>query len=304
MMTRRHLLTSSVAVTAAAILPWGATAAEGASQATVLFDAFGKPSDLKRGWGYSLFIEHGGRRILFDTGGNDADFAANASALGVDLKKLDFVVLSHRHNDHTAGLNHVLAENPDVTIYTPFEGGGFNSPIPGPLMNLIKRNVASVPEDLRYFGGNPPANMKPEAPWLGAHFLQVGEPKEVLPGVFLFSTRSERAGTREMNEISMLMKTAQGGVVVVGCSHPGIELILEAATKIEPRIHSVFGGFHLVDLSDDEATALVTRLRDKWQIERMAAGHCTGQFAFVEMGRVFGAKFEHAGVGTVLRLPA
>jgi 7,8-dihydropterin-6-yl-methyl-4-(beta-D-ribofuranosyl)aminobenzene 5'-phosphate synthase len=268
MMTRRHLLASSVAVTASAILPWGAAAAEGANQATVLFDAFGKPSDLKRGWGYSLFIEHGGRRILFDTGGNDADFAANASALGVDLKKLDFVVLSHRHNDHTAGLNHVLAENPDVTIYTPFEGGGFNSPIPGPLMNLIKRNVASV------------------------------------PGVFLFSTRSERAGTREMNEISMLMKTSQGGVVVVGCSHPGIELILEAATKIEPRIHSVFGGFHLVDLSNDEATALVTRLRDKWQIERMAAGHCTGQFAFVEMGRIFGARFEHAGVGTVLRLPA
>jgi 7,8-dihydropterin-6-yl-methyl-4-(beta-D-ribofuranosyl)aminobenzene 5'-phosphate synthase len=303
MMTRRQLLAGSVAATAAAIVD-DALADEAAARTTVLFDAFGKPSDLKRGWGFSLFIEHGGRRILFDTGGNDADFAANASALGVDLKKLDFVVLSHRHNDHTAGLNHVLAENPDVTIYTPFEGGGFNSPIPGPLMNLIKRNVASVPEDLRYFGGNPPANMKPGAPWLGAHFLQIGEPKEVLPGVFLFSTRSERAGTREMNEISMLMKTSQGGVVVVGCSHPGIELILEAATKIEPRIHSVFGGFHLVDLSDDEATALVTRLRDKWQIERMAAGHCTGQFAFVEMGRVFGAKFEHAGVGTVLRLPA
>jgi 7,8-dihydropterin-6-yl-methyl-4-(beta-D-ribofuranosyl)aminobenzene 5'-phosphate synthase len=304
MMTRRRLLASSVALTVAAPLPRRAIAAEGASQATVLFDAFGKPSDLKRGWGYSLFIEHGGLRILFDTGGNDADFAANASALGVDLKKLDFVVLSHRHNDHTAGLNHVLAENPDVTIYTPFEGGGFNSPIPGPLMNLIKRNVPSVPDDLRYFGGNPPATMKPGAPWLGAHFMQIGEPKEVLPGIFLLSTRSDRAGTREMNEISMLMKTSQGGIVVVGCSHPGIELILEAATKIEPRIHSVFGGFHLVDLSDDEATALVTRLRDKWKIERMAAGHCTGQFAFVEMGRIFGTKFEHAGVGTVLRLPA
>jgi 7,8-dihydropterin-6-yl-methyl-4-(beta-D-ribofuranosyl)aminobenzene 5'-phosphate synthase len=304
MMTRRHLLASSLAATTTGFLPWDAMAAEGANQATVLFDAFGQPSDLKRGWGYSLFIEHAGRRILFDTGGNDADFAANASALGVDLKKLDFVVLSHRHNDHTAGLNHVLAENPEVAIYTPFEGGGFNSPIPGPLMNLIKRNVASAPDDLRYFGGDPPANMKPGAPWLGAHFMQIGEPKEVLPGVFMFSTRSDRAGTREMNEISMLMKTSQGGVLVVGCSHPGIELILEAATKIEPRIHSVFGGFHLVDLSDDDVTAMVTRLRDKWRIERMAAGHCTGQFAFVELGRIFGAKFDHAGVGTVIPLPA
>jgi 7,8-dihydropterin-6-yl-methyl-4-(beta-D-ribofuranosyl)aminobenzene 5'-phosphate synthase len=303
MMTRRQLLAGSVAATAAAIVD-DALADEAVARATVLFDAFGKPSDLKRGWGYSLFVEHGGRRILFDTGGNDADFSANASALGVDLKKLDFVVLSHRHNDHTAGLNHVLAENPDVTIYTPFEGGGFNSPIPGPLMNMIRRNVASVPDDLRYFGGNPPANMKPGAPWLGAHFAQIGESKEVLPGIFLFSTRSDRAGTREMNEISMLMKTSQGGVLVVGCSHPGIELILEVATKIEPHIHSVFGGFHLADLADDEVTAMVTRLRDKWHIERMAAGHCTGQFAFVEVGRIFGPKFDHAGVGTVIALPS
>ena len=68
MMTRRHLFASSVAATAAAILPRGTMAAEGANQATVLFDAFRKPSDLKRGWGYSLFVEHGGQRILFDTG--------------------------------------------------------------------------------------------------------------------------------------------------------------------------------------------------------------------------------------------
>jgi 7,8-dihydropterin-6-yl-methyl-4-(beta-D-ribofuranosyl)aminobenzene 5'-phosphate synthase len=304
MMTRRQLLAGSVAAIATAIVPWGAMAAETAGRATVLFDAFGKPSSLKRGWGYSLFIEYGGRRILFDTGGNDADFASNASALGIDLKKLDFVVLSHRHNDHTAGLNHVLNENPDVTIYTPFENAGFNSMIPGPLMNLIRRRVASVPDDLRYFDGNPPAEMKPGSPWLGARFVQITEPKEVVPGFFLFSTRSDRPGTREMNEISMLIKTSQGGVLVVGCSHPGIEIILEAATKIEPRIYSVFGGFHLVDLADDQVTEMATRLRDKWHIEKMAAGHCTGQFAFSELGRVFGANFEHAGVGSVIALPS
>ena len=44
-----------------------------------------------------------------------------------DLKRLDFVILTHRHNDHTAGLNHVLRQNSAVTIYTPIEGAGFNS---------------------------------------------------------------------------------------------------------------------------------------------------------------------------------
>jgi len=46
------------------------------------------------------------------------------------------------------------------------------------------------------------------------------------------------------------------------------------------------------------------RLRDKWRIERMAAGHCTGQFAFAEIVRIYGARFDHAGVGAVITLPA
>jgi 7,8-dihydropterin-6-yl-methyl-4-(beta-D-ribofuranosyl)aminobenzene 5'-phosphate synthase len=168
MMTRRRLLVGSAASLAAPLAPLSlraAGAAEQASRATVLFDAFGAPSGLKRGWGYSAFIEHGGRRILFDTGGNTKDFTANASALGVDLKKLDFVALSHRHNDHTAGLNHVLRENPTVTTYTPIEGGGFGSAFPTGLTTLIKRQVVAVPDDLRYYGGNPPDENRADQPW-------------------------------------------------------------------------------------------------------------------------------------------
>jgi 7,8-dihydropterin-6-yl-methyl-4-(beta-D-ribofuranosyl)aminobenzene 5'-phosphate synthase len=307
MMTRRHFLVGSAVSLAAPFAPRSlcpAGAAEQASRATVLFDAFGAPSGLKRGWGYSAFIEHGGKRILFDTGGNTKDFAANASALGVDLKKLDFAALSHRHNDHTAGLNHVLRENPAVTIYTPAEGGAFGSPMPPRLAAMVKRQVAAVPDDLRYYGGNPPDDNRADPPWEGAHFEQITAPREVLPGFFLIATQSDKPGTREMNEISLLVRTAMGGVVVVGCSHPGIEKILDAVIKIEPRIYSVLGGFHLVDASDAEVTEIVTRLRDKWKIERMAAGHCSGQFAFAEMARIYGANFDHAGVGAVIPLPA
>jgi 7,8-dihydropterin-6-yl-methyl-4-(beta-D-ribofuranosyl)aminobenzene 5'-phosphate synthase len=300
--TRRNLLGGSAAALLAPFVIRNACAQE-LARATVLFDAFGKPSNLGRGWGYSIFIEHGGRRILFDTGGRSAEFANNASALSVDLKRLDFVTITHRHNDHTAGLGHVLRENPAVTIYTPFEGGGFNSPTPPALTNLITRQVAGVPDDLRYFSGNPPPQGGDGTPWPGAHFVQIGEPKEVLPGLFLFATRSERRGTMEMNEISMVVKTAKGGVLFVGCSHPGIEKILEAAVKITPQIYAVLGGFHLVDMADAQVTEMVMRFRDKWKIERMAAGHCTGQFAFAELVRIFGDNFDHAGVGSVVALP-
>jgi 7,8-dihydropterin-6-yl-methyl-4-(beta-D-ribofuranosyl)aminobenzene 5'-phosphate synthase len=107
-----------------------------------------------------------------------------------------------------------------------------------------------------------------------------------------------------MNEISLLIKTSRGGILVVGCAHPGIEKIIEAATKIEPQIYAVAGGFHLVDIADAEVTAMVMRFRDKWRIQRMMAGHCTGQFAFAELDRVYGQNFDHAGVGSVIALPS
>src|SRR5262245_40222595 len=103
MITRRLVLGTAAAI-AAGRLGRPAFAQQLPARTTILFDAFGKPSDLKRGWGYSALIEYAGRRILFDTGSKGADFAYNVQALGVDLKRLDFVVLSHRHNDHTAGL--------------------------------------------------------------------------------------------------------------------------------------------------------------------------------------------------------
>jgi 7,8-dihydropterin-6-yl-methyl-4-(beta-D-ribofuranosyl)aminobenzene 5'-phosphate synthase len=101
----------------------------------------------------------------------------------------------------------------------------------------------------------------------------------------------------------MAVRTPHGLILVVGCSHPGIEKILGTASKIDSRIYSVFGGFHLVDISDTEVTQMVSRFRDHWKIERMAPGHCTGQFAFAEFIRVYGAKFDHAGLGSVTALP-
>ena len=63
-----------------------------------------------------LFVECGGKRILFDTGNNPDILAQNAKAKGIDLSKLDFVVVSHRHGDHMGGLSYVPSVNPKVSI--------------------------------------------------------------------------------------------------------------------------------------------------------------------------------------------
>jgi 7,8-dihydropterin-6-yl-methyl-4-(beta-D-ribofuranosyl)aminobenzene 5'-phosphate synthase len=74
-----------------------ASTAEGNAQITVLYDAFGKTSTMQKDWGYAALVEYGGKRILFDTGNNPEILAQNTKAKGVDLTKLDFVVMSHRH---------------------------------------------------------------------------------------------------------------------------------------------------------------------------------------------------------------
>ena len=139
-------------------------AAEPPSRVTIIYDAFGKPSKLERGWGYSALVEYGGKRILYDTGGQYDAFAKNAAKLKIDLKKLDFVVISHRHGDHVAGLAYVLKVNPNVQIYAPHEGGSFGGQASGAVVNMVKRKVDGVPPDLKYFDGNEVDAVKYDSP--------------------------------------------------------------------------------------------------------------------------------------------
>src|ERR1700686_2704764 len=91
---------------------------------TVLYDAFGKNTTMTKDWGYAALVEISGKRILFDTGDDPEILAKNVKTKAVDLTRLDFVVLSHRHGDHIGGLTYLLSVNPKVRIYAPKEGFG------------------------------------------------------------------------------------------------------------------------------------------------------------------------------------
>jgi len=273
--------------------------ADAPDRVTILYDAFGKSPKLKMDWGFSALVEYGGKRILFDTGNNAEIFAQNVKALGVDLKKLDFVVISHRHADHTSGLTYLLHVNPDVTIYTPAEPFGlFGGSVP----RSFYRPLESLAADMRYYGGNPPERLVGGSPWPGAKFVPVDKVTEVAPGVFLIPTVSQVPGTLELHELSLAIRTPNGLLLVDGCSHAGIEKILEAASTVDPHIHLFFGGLHLVKTPDPEIERIATALRDKWKLDRIAPGHCTGEPTFAALQKTFGKDYFYAGVGTVIEL--
>jgi 7,8-dihydropterin-6-yl-methyl-4-(beta-D-ribofuranosyl)aminobenzene 5'-phosphate synthase len=273
--------------------------AQDARRITILYDAFGAPSALRKDWGFAALIEYGSRRILFDTGNNAKLFEHNVKQLGVDLRRLDAVVISHRHGDHTSGLSHLLSINPSVTIYAPQEGAFFGSRLP---QGFLER-YPGLPPNLRYFDGQDPEQWDSGTPWAGAHFEIIQKTTEILPGFYALTTRSEKPGTLEMNEVSLAIRTPRGLAVVVGCSHPGVEKILEEAARIDPRLYTVAGGFHLVQTPETEVQRVASVLHDSLKIERVAPGHCTSERGFAIFLERFRDRFDQAGLGAVIRLP-
>jgi 7,8-dihydropterin-6-yl-methyl-4-(beta-D-ribofuranosyl)aminobenzene 5'-phosphate synthase len=156
---------------------------------------------------------------------------------------------------------------------------------------------------MRYYDGQPPTKMTFGTPWPSANFVWVDNLTEVAPAIYLISTISQTPGTLELRELSLAIKSPKGVVLGVGCSHPGIEKILEASTAVDKHVYLVFGGLHLVTTPDPEITRLVTALYDQWKVDRMAAGHCTGEPAFAAFRKAFGDRYLYAGLGSVIELP-
>jgi len=100
----------------------------------------------------------------------------------------------------------------------------------------------------------------------------------------------------------LAVSTSDGLVIVVGCSHLGIDKIVQTAVAIDPRVHLVAGGFHLVVAKDPEIDSVISSLRDTLKVQYVAPGHCTGEPTFTALKKAFGERYVYAGLGTRLAL--
>jgi 7,8-dihydropterin-6-yl-methyl-4-(beta-D-ribofuranosyl)aminobenzene 5'-phosphate synthase len=197
------------------------------------------------------------------------------------------------------GLPYLLKVTPTVKIYAPKEGFGvYGADLP----SSFYRKDPSLPPDQRYYSGEPPDVMRFGSAWPRANIQLVDKTGEIAPNIHLISLVSDKPGTLEMRELSLAINTPDGMVVVVGCSHPGIDKIVEQASTINPRIHMVAGGFHLVVANDPDIDKIVVTLRDTFKVEFVAPGHCTGEPAFAALQEAFGGRYLFAGLGTSLAL--
>ena len=215
-------------------------------------------------WGFSCCVFGLDDVILFDTGADDGLMLRNMKEAGIDPLEIDVVVLSHGHWDHIGGLENLLRNNPDVTIYMP----------------------ASLAEEL-----------KEGCIDYGADVVEVTAPMEISEDVHLITGFPGR-----IDELSMTLNTKNGLVLVTGCAHAGVDHILKKTVDfLNPETLLVaLGGYHTMKLEKDEVKDIISNLK-KLGLKYVAPCHCTGEEAKKLFRSAFGDNLITVGVGYELR---
>jgi len=234
---------------------------EGAAEMemTIVYDNNSYDHRLSTAWGFGCVIAFRGLTILFDTGGDGAILLSNIRELGIAPESIDLIVLSHIHGDHVGGLQALLQENHDVTVYVP----------------------ASFPESFAR-----------KVRQSGARLERMSGPQELAPGVY---TTGDLEGP--VPEQSLILNTQAGVVVATGCAHPGVTRIVEQAKSIvSDDIALVVGGFHLGGHSESQIEAIVRRFQELG-VRFAAPCHCSGELAREKFRQAYGSRYLPAGVG-------
>ena len=166
------------------------------------------------------------------------------------------------------------------------------------------RSVNALPPEMRYYAGSPPETMVFGSAWPRANFELIDQTRQIAPGIRLIALVSDKPTTLELKELTLAIQTPDGLVLVVGCSHAGLDKVVAAGQSIDQHIHLIAGGFHLVAASDEVIAQAVTLLHDNAKVDYIAPGHCTGEPTFAALKRVFADRDVYAGLGSVIALGA
>ena len=255
--------------------------------------------------GISLYIEQEGKRILLDAGYSDV-FIKNAQKMNIDLRTLDYVVLSHGHLDHTWGLD------PLVRLYTESNIEGIPHKRPAVLAHPLAffskimgdgneiGSLISQDKLSKCFA----IKLSKDPIWLTERVLFLGqiERKNDFEGKKPIGSIMKPDGEEPdylYDDTALVYKSPQGLVIITGCSHSGICNIVEQAKKLckEERIIDIIGGLHLLDPSKEQLQGTLEYMK-KLNPKQMHACHCTDLNSKIALSKIVNLK--ETGVGLVL----
>lgn len=250
-----------------------------------------RPKNLLGEWGFAALVEVDGEFILFDTGKKVVNH--NAQLMGVPLDKVDKVVVSHGHYDHTTGLLDVL--------------GILNA-------DLYLHHHAWLPRYLKeeYIG----MPYKKEQIECLAGIVEHDGPVEVVKSVWALgeiprkheggklNSYITKNGQKVKDEIlddqALAVKTREGVVLLLGCCHAGLKNTVEYAEEVTgEEVKHIIGGMHFISLKEEEIKEVGKWLDGK--VDSVAPCHCTGFKAEAILSSMLGDRFKAIGAGSILR---
>jgi 7,8-dihydropterin-6-yl-methyl-4-(beta-D-ribofuranosyl)aminobenzene 5'-phosphate synthase len=262
--------------------------------------------DLLAEWGLSILVETEKTAVLLDAG-KGISTVYNADALGVDLSKIDRIVLSHGHYDHTGGLRQLLQkmrrkvevvahpdiwqakyarrkDEPERYIGIPFQRNELESL--GATFNLAARPVR-MDESIMTTGEIP----------MVTGFEQVDANLYVKKGTGLEADKL-------LDDQALIVNVDPGLVVILGCAHRGIINTLYHARQLTGRetIYAVVGGSHLTNTSGERLWQTIGALRELG-VQRLGLCHCTDLPAASVLAQEFGESFFFNKAGSIIDIP-
>ncbi|MFC2124823.1 MBL fold metallo-hydrolase [Bacteroidota bacterium] len=232
---------------------------------TVIYDNTSISPEYRGDWGFACLIEGKDKTILFDTGTKPEVFKHNLEKLNIDLDKVDVIVISHNHGDHTGGLPVILEKRKDLSVYVP----------------------ASVENDFLS-----------KFPEFKGFSIGVNNSIELCKGATLTGEMGD-----QIKEHSLIIDTSKGLVVVCGCSHQGVENVIKKTKKLSKKqIYLVFGGFHMLEHSKKQVNQIIEEFKEA-EVQYCGATHCTGDDVIKMFADAYGDHFVEMGSGRKIVIP-
>ncbi|MDA9610178.1 MBL fold metallo-hydrolase [Gammaproteobacteria bacterium] len=266
-------------------------------------------------WSFSALYESDKESILFDTGFHEDTVIHNAKVLNKDLSKVEKVILSHYHSDHTGGLiklrNMYKKINEDAFSKVYVARGFFNQRYTSEGVKVGPGNFADAND------------FRDAAEEAGVIFIILDKHLEISKNLYATGTVSRTNETyngptglviSDPNSKSLIpdiilddqsagMLTENGWVMMSGCGHSGI---INTAKKLQSikdvPIYGAIGGFHLFKATNEVIDNTANWLKDAGMTKFMG-GHCTGIYAAERVADIIGISrdnLSHTAIGSIL----